>query len=85
MKKIQMALRITLFLTGAIFLYMIVNLILVGKTYYYEVPAHMLESPYLLAAKQDGFYALEKNTLDVVFFGSSRIHTAVNQIGRAHV
>ncbi len=78
MKKIQMALRITLFLTGAIFLYMIVNLILVGKTYYYEVPAHMLESPYLLAAKQDGFYALEKNTLDVVFFGSSRIHTAVN-------
>lgn len=72
--------RVALFLAIAAVLFVLVNRILIGKTYYYDLPAHMADTPYLLAAKQDGFYALEKDTVDVVFLGNSRIHTSVNPV-----
>lgn len=39
---------------------------------------NLLESPYLFSAKPDGFYSTKKDSLDVVFLGSSNIHCNIN-------
>lgn len=48
------------------------------KEYSVGANVNALISPYNLCEKQDGFYSKQKNTLDVVFIGSSNIHCNIN-------
>ena len=68
------------FLIIFIFLFCTIDRLLVGKDYPHGNNFGDNFSPYLLAMKQDGFYDLDKNTVDVVFMGSSHIHCCVNPI-----
>lgn len=48
------------------------------KEYAVGPNVNFLISPNILCEKQDGFYSLDDNILDVVFIGSSNIHCNVN-------
>lgn len=56
------------------YLTMVFNL----KTYDLIPCVNALIDPNILCDKQNGFYSLEKNSLDVVFIGSSAIHGNIN-------
>ena len=71
--------KLILFLCGALFLWNLLTDIFTLKEYPVAGEnVNILISPYMLSDKQDGFYSEQKNSLDVVFIGSSNIHCNIN-------
>ena len=57
-----------------------VTILLMSKTYQVSPNLNYSFSPYHMANKVTGFYEIVKDTLDVVFLGSSHVHTNVNPL-----
>lgn len=77
--KRKTVIKFIIFLLGFFVLYHQADLIFTLKEYpHASGNINILVTPYVLSAKQDGFYSLKKNSLDAVFLGSSHIHCGIN-------
>ena len=75
----KIAIKICVFLSVLGVLLVRLNTIFVLKEYpMMGQSVNTLVSPYTLCDRLDGFYSLQKNSLDVVFVGSSNIHCNIN-------
>ena len=63
---------------GLVIIFNLLTMIFVQKTYPMNADVNSILGPYVLAEKQNGFYNLEENTLDVLFIGSSHVHCNIN-------
>lgn len=70
--------KLILFLSGLVLIIGRLTTILTLKEYEVGPNVNVLINKNMLCEKQDGFYSLEDNSLDVVFLGSSNIHCNVN-------
>ncbi|SFU85087.1 hypothetical protein [Butyrivibrio sp. M55] len=70
--------KIFVFLTGLVIVISRLTMIFTIKEQPVGPNVNYLITPNELCEKQDGFYGLEKNSLDVVFIGSSNIHCNIN-------
>lgn len=70
--------RLILFCAGLILIISRLTDILTLKEYKVGPNVNVLINKSMLCEKQDGFYSLEDDCLDVVFLGSSNIHCNVN-------
>lgn len=70
--------KLILFCGGLFFIICRLTVILTLKEYKAGPNVNVLLNRNMLCEKQDGFYSLEENCLDVVFLGSSNIHCNVN-------
>ena len=74
----KLLIKLIVFFMGLALIYTRLTTIFTLKEYSAGANVNILINPYLLCEKQDGFYSLDNNTLDVVFIGSSNIHCNVN-------
>ena len=70
--------KIMLFGTVLSMILIRLNTVFILKEYPMGPNVNETIKPYILTEKNDGFYAMEKNSLDVVFIGSSNIHCNIN-------
>lgn len=77
MKKL-FCIKSIVFITGLVIIFNLLTMIFVQKTYPMNADVNSILGPYVLAEKQNGFYNLEENTLDVLFIGSSHVHCNIN-------
>jgi len=70
--------KLILFFIGLIIILNRLNTIFLLKEYPVGDNINQRISPYTLCEKQDGFYALQPNSIDVLFIGSSNIHCNIN-------
>ena len=75
MKKKLHLLLLTVLSVGILYF---LNSVFLQKEYPLAVPTLTRYTPYILSIKQDGFYELERNTLDIAFMGSSNVHCNIN-------
>lgn len=71
-------LKLMIFVSLLVLIMNSLNRIFTLKEYPVGPNINILLNPYLLCEKQDGFYSLEKNSLDVLFVGSSNVHCNIN-------
>ena len=77
MKRIFI-IKLFLFIFGLVLVLGRIQEIVLLKTSPAGANVNVLINKNILCEKQDGFYALDDNTLDVVFIGSSNIHCNIN-------
>ncbi|WP_029233391.1 hypothetical protein [Butyrivibrio sp. VCB2006] len=70
--------KLILFLSGLALIIGRLTTILTLKEYEVGPNVNVLINKNMLCEKQDGFYSLDDNSLDVVFLGSSNIHCNIN-------
>lgn len=70
--------KLLLFAAGLFLIMHYLTMLFTLKDYPVPPNVNTMINPYTLAEKQDGFYSLDKNSLDVVFIGSSHIHCGIN-------
>lgn len=75
----KIIIKLVLFLAGLFLIMWKLTELLTLKEYPIPGPnVNILIDPYVLCDKQDGFYSLQKDSLDVVFLGSSNVHCNIN-------
>lgn len=74
----RIIIRRVLFIVSIIIGLMILNIVFIIKTYPVNLNLNGYKNKYVLRERADGFYDLQKDSLDVVFMGSSNIHCDIN-------